>query len=224
MTEKEKRPLRQIEFTPKKFPDRPCRIRRVTDGEFRELMRQAIALSDSDNMIPLQMGPERMELAPTYASCLKLFGARGKLFDAGKGGFSFPLTLDIESVSQQPAYLLNLFNYRSGVQFSFYQRVSPLDPRLGTNAICAHDERELTTDDLDIYVYHFVGYLKGFLQGYTSVAGWSIPFWLTATSELILFGYDPNEGFFEHQYPDIASYDNARQEYAQRLPTPNYFE
>ena len=81
------------------------------------MRRSSIAIDADLPFEPASPRSGKLDLAETYAVCRHLFGERGKGFDDWKGGFAFPFALEVP-VAARPAYLLNVINFRSGVQYN----------------------------------------------------------------------------------------------------------
>lgn len=200
--------------------ERRCVFERLSDLRFRELAADAIAFQLSDEFLTYQIGNDNLKLAQTYAVCCTLFGERGQRFDDWKGAFSFPLALHIEGVSRLPAYLLNLFHYRSHVDVHCMQTVDRNDPRRTTNVLYKHEDSQVATSEFVRIMLHLIG----FIEGYAETFSWSTPFVLAAPSDLVVYGFGPTQGFFNKQYDEAAAFDEALHRYHKTLPTPSFFD
>ena len=71
------------------------RLTRLSDSQDHDIWRSSIAIEeDLDFQIALSRSAD-LDLAETYAVCRDLFGERGRGFDDWKGGFAFPLALEV---------------------------------------------------------------------------------------------------------------------------------
>ncbi len=202
-----------------KVDERTCVFRRLTDSQYREAGRTAIAFNDPHPISIYKIGKREFDLAQTYAACCSLFGERGRLFDDWKGGFSFPLTLEIEGISRKPAYLINVIDYRGGVDPRLKQTVAKDDPRLTTNQLYQHDDPELTTERFCKILFHLIG----FLEGYAGTFPWKTPFLLAVDSNNLLYGFSPTEGFFHRAFDEPEDYSRTRKELSVTLPAPIFY-
>ena len=196
-----------------------CTLTRLRDDEFGELARTCIAIDDLHAVSLAMMRRDRPLLAQTYAVCMTCFGERGRLFDDWKGGFSFPLSVTIEGDDRQPAYLVNIYNYRSSVNFQILQTVEQDDPRLDGHQLYQHDDSRFPTEQLSFLIFYLIGFIKGYSKNFS----WSSPFLLQVQTNLILYGYSPSEGFFNRQFEDHREYEAVRKTLSDTLPTPKFY-
>jgi len=196
-----------------------CTLTRLQDDHFRAISKRCITIDELDDVWKAQISGKGPLLAQTYAVCKSLFGERGRWFDQWKGGFSFPLALTIENDQRQPAYLLNVYNLRSGVEFRVLQSVAEDDSRLQDDRLYKHDDPDFSTERLSFLIF----YLIGFIEGYSKTCGWNSPFLLQVQSNLILYGYSPDEGFFNRSFDDPEEYEATRLELSQTLPEPAFY-
>ncbi len=196
-----------------------CTLTRLRDDEFRELARTCIAINDLHEVSLAMMSRDRPLLAQTYAVCMTCFGERGRLFDDWKGGFSFPLSLTIEGDDRKPAYLINLYNYRSGISFQILQSVEHDDPRLKGHCLYEHNDPKFPTKRLSFLIFYLIGFIQGFSESFS----WHSPYLLQVQSNLILYGYSPSEGFFNRQFEDHHEYEAVLKTLSETLPTPKYY-
>lgn len=196
-----------------------CTLTRLRDDEFREHSRTCIAINDLLDITRAQIRGKGPLLAQTYAVCKSWFGERGRLFDDWKGGFSFPLELSIEGHDRKPAYLMNIFNFRSGVNFQILQCVDQDDPRLKMQSAFDYNDPQFSPKQLSFLIF----YLIGFIEGYSEHCGWNSPFLLQVQSNLILYGYSPSDGFFNREFEDNQEYESLLKTLTKSLPAPNYF-
>lgn len=195
-----------------------CTLTRLRDDEFRDYSRTCIAINDLLDVTMAQIHGKGPMLAQTYAVCKSWFGERGRLFDDWKGGFSFPLALTIEGHDRKPAYLMNVFNFRSGVNFQVLQCVDQDDPRLKRQTAFDHDDPQFSSKQLSFLIF----YLIGFIEGYSENCSWSSPFLLRVQSNLILYGYSPSDGFFNREFDDNQEYESVLKTLDESLPRPKY--
>jgi hypothetical protein len=102
-----------------------------------------------------------LSLGELYACMKSLFGERGRGFDDWKGAFSFPLALEVPGTARRPPYVLNVINFRSGVEHRFRKVVDKSDPRLKTHAYYPPDPEEFPLTKMEFFMNYLVGFEKG---------------------------------------------------------------
>ncbi len=199
--------------------DGTYRLRRLSDGEYADLRRSTIAIERVPFWIEDELrGRTELSLGEFYASMKSLFGERGRLFDQWKCTFSFPLALDVRGVARSPAYILEIKDFRGGIEHNFLQVVSPSDPRLKDPTYYAADPEELSASRMAHLLSHFTGFQKGFYESYPHTQE---PFLMVVESNLILYGHN-GQRFFEEQ-PDHKDFDARWRVLSARLPTPGFY-
>ncbi len=93
---------------------RTYRLTRLSDGQDFDMRRSSIAIDADLPFEPAAPRSGKLHLAETYAVCRHLFGERGKGLDDWKGGFAFPLALEVPVAARRPAYLLSVMNCGDG--------------------------------------------------------------------------------------------------------------
>lgn len=190
------------------------RLTRLTDSQENELGVSSIAIKESFGI------QNNLDLAETYAICRHLFGERGGGFDDWKGGFAFPLALDVPRAAHRPAYLFRVLNYRGGVKHELYKRVDPDDERLKNPVYYPPDPAEFSREEIDAFTGFFVGFLEGYFE---SVKDWCKDrFLLAVESNRILYGFD-GEKFFTRRFDSRNKFQKTRVTLAKALPAPGYY-
>lgn len=196
------------------------RLTRLSDSQYQDIWRSTIAIEED---LPFEFALSRsadLHLAETYAVCRHLFGERGRGFDDWKGGFAFPLGLEVPRAPRRPAYLFKVMNYRSGVEYCLRRLVDPSDKRLKEPVYYPPDAAEFSRAEINRFTSFFVGFLKGYFESLTT--WWGDRFLLAVESNLILYGFDGEE-FFTQRFDSPEEFKETRATLAKRLPTPGFY-
>lgn len=186
-----------------------------------QLWRSSIAIEeDAQLAYTLTASQDRLSLAETYATCQHLFRDRGKGFDDWKGAFAFSLALKVPRATRRRAYLFNVMNFRSGVEYTLRKVVEPTDQRLKNPVYYPPDETEFSRAEINRFIATFVGYLEGYCESLAT--RWTERFLLAVESNLILFGFD-GEKFFTRGFQDPEEFGETRATLAKQLPTPGFY-
>ncbi|MBI4603616.1 MAG: hypothetical protein HY721_16815 [Planctomycetes bacterium] len=199
----------------------PYRLTRLTDLEYDYLRRKSIAIQEVSAFFEHDLcRSSRLSLGKFYASMKCLFGERGQMFDDWKGAFSFPLALEVPGAPRRPAYLLNVTDFRGGVEHRFRELVDRSDPRLENPVYYAPDPKVLSQDKIE----RFLAYLVGFQSGYYETAGRQRQetFLLSVESNHILYGFDGRR-FFEKSIVSEKTFTRRRSQLAKHLPAPGFY-
>jgi hypothetical protein len=216
--------MRSIEYQRETLPldvGGEYRLTRLSDGEFLDLKMSSIAIDEVSPL--LEMGLRRaldMSLGEFYSSMKALFGERGRMFDDWKGAFSFPLAIEVPGAARRPAYVLNVIDFRGGVDHRFRKVVAGGDPRLKTHYYYPPDADEFSMDEMERFLSYFVAYQKGYYE--TASRHSQEPFLLCVESNFILYGFDGQE-FFDEQFDSKESFTKRRAELEDRLPVPGFY-
>jgi hypothetical protein len=196
------------------------RLTRLSDEQGYDLRRWSIAINVD---LPLELVVPRSDqlgLAETYAVCRHLFGERGRGFDRWKGGFAFPFALEVPGAARCPAYLLDVMNYRSGLEYFLRKLVDPSDERLQNSIYYPPDAAEFPRAEIHRLVAFFVGFLEGYFQSLRLF--WEERFLLAVESNAILYGFDGKE-FFTRHFESSEEFEKTRATLAERLPVPGFY-
>ena len=203
---------------------RPPRRTFDIDGQMYRLTRLSDCQDDDalDSLIAIKdfFGFHDLDLAETYAVCRHLFGERGRGFDDWKGGFAFPLALDVPRAARRLAYVFRVVNHRSGVRYDLYRLVDPGDKRLWNPVYYRPVAAEFSRKEIDTFMTFFGGFLASQFESLKT--SWNERFLLTVESNLILYGFD-GEKFFTRQFHSHKAYDKTCGVLAKRLPTPGFY-
>jgi hypothetical protein len=151
-----------------------------------------------------------------YASLRLLFGESGKYYDDWKGSFSFPFLICFQKEGEEYAYLMNIMNLRSSIEFNMRKLVFPdneVERGIMYEPFEDFPRREMT------YVINF---LVGYLSGYFEVVSdqYNELFFHAVDSNLILFGYDGKD-FFDYQYDNEDEYRKDIEELKKKIDLSN---
>ena len=199
---------------------RTYRLTRLSDGQDSQMRRSSIAIDADLPFEPASPRSGKLDLAETYAVCRHLFGERGKGFDDWKGGFAFPFALEVPVAARRPAYLLNVMNFRSGVQYNLRKLVDPSDERLQNPIYYPPDAAEFSGAEIHRFMAFFAGFLEGCFEALMS--WWKDRFLLAVQSNLILYGFDGEE-FFTRGFESSEEFEKTRATLAERLPAPGFY-
>ena len=196
------------------------RLTRLSDCRYDELRGSSIAIDENLAFEFALSRTAELDLAETYAVCRHMFGERGRVFDDCKGDFAFPLALEVPRTARRPAYLFNVMNFRSGVEYRLRKLVDPTDKRLKEPLLYPPDADEFSRAEINRFTSFFVGFLEGFFK---PLRTWRKDrFLLAVKSNLILYGFDGEE-FFTRGFESPEEFEETRVELAERLPTPRFY-
>ncbi len=195
-------------------------LTRLSDGQDFDMRRWSIAIDADLPFEPAAPGSGKLDLAETYAVCRHLFGERGRGFDDWKGGFAFPFALEVPGAARRPAYLLNVMNFRSGVEYNLRKLVDPSDERLQNPIYYPPDAAEFPRAEIHRFMAFFAGFLEGYFESLTM--WWKDRFLLAVESNLILYGFDGEE-FFTRGFESCEEFEKTRATLAERLPAPGFY-
>lgn len=195
-------------------------LTRLTDSLDDELSDRSIGIKPAVGTQIYLSGLGQLNLAEMYAVCRYLFGERGRGFDDWKGGFVFPLALDVPRATRSPAYLLRLKNYRGSVCCDLLKIVERDDKRLENPIYYPPDQAEFPWEEIEYFTDFLYGYLTGFFEWVKTC--WDEPFLLVVQSNLILYGFDGTK-FFTEQFESPSRFEKARRKLAERLPSPGFY-
>lgn len=183
---------------------------RLNDEQYSLLRRNSVAISeDYLHLMSLDMDHNCIfsSLSRMYVALKMCFGESGKYYDDWKGAFSFPLMIYFEREEQSFAYVMNVVNIRSSIDFKLAKLIPAADNRF--DRMVLHDPFEEFPRSEITYVINFlVGYLTGYFE--TAKDRYDKPFCKSVNSNLILFGYRDDK-FFDQQYEDSDEFDEAEQ-------------
>ncbi len=210
-------PARRVKF---RVSGHHCEVIRLSDRRYVELCKTSIAIKTFDEIVGYQMRRGALQLAETFAACSLIFGKRGRIFDDWKGSFSFPLAFEIENSKQSPCVLLNLQNYRSGIDFGLRQVVAANDPRLNHPYLYGYEAVEFPSSLMTELLFHLIG----FIEGFATTCQWDEPFVLSVQSNAIVYGYSAENKFFNLGFETCEQFHAADRALREYLPTPGYYQ
>lgn len=211
---------RAIRFEARETGGMACRLIRLADGEFAELRRRSLAIQDPLMAVYWMLGgplaPLRLSQPAVYLTLKHLVGESGRWFDDYKCSFSFPFALDVQRERRTSAYLFEVCNYGSGLEFPIRRVVDERDDRLAEQRIHQPFEEELGAEEIRRLLLRFVGRLMGL---------WEVirkrrhePFVQTVRKNLLVFGCHEGK-VFEKWYEREGSYLSALRRHEDQVRT-----
>lgn len=188
-----------------------ARIGRISDHRFRSRIRHCLCI-DPDLATWLSLKPPTIEeprslnsLAQFYAAFRRAYGESGNQFDRWKGAFNFAFEIQVLKGSAVIPYVLNVVNFRSGVEFRYYKLIDPTDTHFDRFVV----HRPLVEEFSEKQMTAVSAYLCGFAQGYwetSMLPGDEREFLKWVESNLILFGYKAGD-YFEECFQDMEAFE-----------------
>lgn len=151
-------------------------------------------------------------LPKLYAALNLLSGPSTDKYDDYKGSYSFTFELNVQKNNNLSHYFLNIFHYKSYVQFSIYQIVPKANQE--ETSVMHQPNAELFSDlDISFFCRYFCNYALGYLEGseYTPKS-----FIKCSNSNLLLFGYYQDQYFFT-EYENNDLYDKDKEMYSKSI-------
>jgi hypothetical protein len=185
---------------------------RLDDAEFRKLRQKSLPIKD-DHMFYMHFylsereNKNKLNLAEIFVALTDLFGESSDWIDDWKGSFSFPVLMILEKVQGKFFYLIDIYDNRGTLYFSFY-RVLESDVEGYDHQILREPfELEFSRQEINYFISYFYGYLEGSFQSRKLLIP-SEQFFKKIGSNLILYGYK-DEHYFEEQYLSPEEYQTA---------------
>ena len=99
--------------------------------------------------------------AKMYVTLKELFGESSNSVVPWKNTFYFPFSILFQKAGVEYAYLMKVYNIRTGIQFSGAKLIPADDESLNRDVMHA-PFAELCTEEIDYSIDYFVGYLTGY--------------------------------------------------------------
>jgi hypothetical protein len=196
-----------------------CRLTRLDDGEFANLLRRSLAIDEDYGFevcfwLALAARGDALNFAQVYLALREIAGESGWYFDHWKGSFSFPFALEVRRAERSFSYLLEIRNQRDSLCYPIRRIVAPEDRRLKEYRIHPPFADEFSREEINRFLVRLYGYLTGVWRG---LRGRPLkPFLHAVPSNLIVFGYCGGVAFEEH-YDSEEAYHAACQSYEERI-------
>jgi len=190
----------------------PYQLTRLSDVEYRKLRQNSLAIAEDYSLLySFYKGWEHscreLGLAPVYVTLKELCGESGQLFDEWKGSFSFPFLFEQTKEQRSLSYLVNIYNYRSTIEFSIRKIIDPDDDRYDRAVIHQPFEDEFSREEINNLIKWLNLYIRAFFKRKIKDT-YDVPFFKKVDSNLIVFGYKDGE-FFEDHYDSPEEYKAA---------------
>jgi hypothetical protein len=169
-------------------------------------------------LYPLDQTGTEPQLGALYSALRILFGETGTLYDGYKGSFSFPFLLYIQRGTGRFRYLLEICDWKGGLEFRLWKvvdRPDELGAGLERHVYRKPRPEEFSREECHHYLAHLYGFLQGFIETYLPQIGGE-PFLKQIPAKLTLYGYCGGE-FFEQEYELETECQKAREEFTKRI-------
>lgn len=199
-----------------KVMDKVYKLIRLDNSAYYKHRKNAIHIADDyEHLMNLAHDEELIysHMAKMYVALKTRFGASGTSYDDWKGSFGFAFLLSFTHDGKQMAYLLNIFNMRSGIEFRLLKLPGADEQNIDTHKL--HQPfPDFPRESIRSVINYIVGYLSGYFE---SIEKWyNEPFFQKVDSNFILFGFDDGQ-FFDDQYETQEDYEAAVEELKARM-------
>lgn len=199
-----------------------CVLNRITDSIYLERAKYSCPITPQ-YVFRGSFGdtPEdELNFAQYYTGMRLLFGKPGNRYDDWKGSFSFSFQVDVVRNGHSYAYLLNILNLRSTIEFHFRKILDDSESQGSLQAYRDPLQHEFSDLEMLAVQYFMHGYLKGYLEVIQKNGILDCPdFVLVTESNLIISGYI-NGQFFEHAFEDLEDFEAERDLYQNLIDSP----
>jgi len=191
-----------------KIEERIYKLIRLDDEQYYILRKNSISIADDNDCLTYLSTSKNTiysSLSKMYVVLKERFGESGLYYDDWKGAFSFPFLIYFQKGEKYFSYLLNIYNFRSFIEFKISKLIDVNDQNLRQD-IYYEPFEEFSKKDIAV----FIGYIVGFCTGYFESAAerYNQFFFKTVRSNLIIFGYKDGN-FFDHDYEDEDKFCQA---------------
>jgi hypothetical protein len=195
--------------------------RRIGDQRYRSLARGGLGIEPNYSFWHqlARHSADKDEswgnLAKFYASFRQAYGESGNHYDHWKGAFNFAFEIQILKEAEMIPYVLNILNFRSGVEFRYYKIIPSEETRYDPRIMYAPFAEEFSMKQMNIVS----AYLCGFAEGYWQTSGGQHSgqeFLKCVESNLILFGCHGGV-YFEENFEDSETFEAAKANWQQLL-------
>ncbi len=177
-------------------------LMRLRDHEYQTLRSNSVPISEDFDLPFILQGRDNIydSLPKMYVALRAVFGESGSHYDEWKGSFSFPFLICFEKDGEEYEYVMNVFSFRSYVQFSLARPIAADDDTFLRGAYHEpFDDFPLT--QIRFLIIYLVAYLTGVFK---SLSTWyDTPFFHVIESNGIVYGYRKGE-FFEEDFEDLS--------------------
>ncbi|WP_207687077.1 hypothetical protein [Desulfonema limicola] len=133
---------------------------RLNDQQYYQLHKSSIAIfEDYGHMMSLYADKDILysSFSKMFTALKLLFGESGKYYDDWKGSFSFPFLI-LNKDKEEIAYLMNIYNIRSSIEFGMRKLIKSADDTLERDIIHKPFE-DFPREEINYFINFFVGYL-----------------------------------------------------------------
>lgn len=145
-------------------------------------------------------------LPKLYAALTYLTGESDNRYDDYKGSFSFSFDLEVNKNNNLSKYCYHIYHYRSYVEFSLYEIVPKSDPR-NESHYAQPDDKFWSDKEITSFCQYFC---LSSIKNIEDIDYVPKPFLKYSDSNLLLFGYDNNQYFYE-DFDDQNEYIERQQ-------------
>lgn len=149
---------------------------------------------------------EPLFLPKLYAALTWLTGESDDAYDDYKGSFSFRFELSVKKNGNLSKYAYQIFHYRSYIQVDLYEMVGEDDTRNPEHYVQPNDKY---FSDMDINTFSHMFCLNA-IELMEKAKHIPQPFFKCSDSNLLLFGYDDEDGYFYEDYISGKNEENAK--------------
>ncbi|WP_427159801.1 hypothetical protein ACQFX9_28085 [Aliinostoc sp. HNIBRCY26] len=185
---------------------------RLDDAEFRKLRYKSLPIKD-DYMLYVHLylserdNKDKLNLAQIFVTLTYLFGESSNWIDDWKGTFSFPILLVLDKPQGKFFYLLDIYDNRGTLYFSFYRILEADVEGYDTQILREPFELEFSRQEINYFISYFNGYTEGYFKTIEPLIP-SEQFFRKIGSNHIIYGYK-DEQYFEEHYESQEEYQAA---------------
>lgn len=200
---------RIVELNPR---DIKYQLWRLDDTEFRKLRHKSLPIKD-DYMFYVHFylsereNKDKLNLAQIFVTLTHLLGDSSDWIDDWKGTFSFPVLLILEKPQGKFFYLIDIYDNRGTLYFSFYRILETDVEGYDTQILREPFELEFSRQEINYFISYFYGYLEGYFHTVKPLIP-SEQFFRKIGSNHIVYGYK-NEQYFEESYESEEAFQAA---------------
>lgn len=199
-----------------KIMDKVYQLTRLDNSAYFEHRKNAIHIAeDYEQLLDLADDEELIysHMAKMYIALKTRFGASGTSYDDWKGSFGFAFLLSFTHDGKQMAYLLNIFNMRSSIEFKLFKLPGAEEQGIDRH-ILHHPFPDFPRDSIRSVINYIVGFLSGYFESFEK--WYDEPFFHKVDSNLIVFGFIDGQ-FFDDQYETQEDYQAVVEELKTRI-------
>lgn len=189
---------------------RGYRVTRLKDDQVRLLRHNRVPIFEDYNHLLFLYYDKNViysNLAKMYITLKSCFGESSHFYDDWKASFSFPFLIAFTEDGDNFEYLMNVFNWRSSIEFSFFKLVKENNDDYAGNAYCDPFE-EFSRSEINFFIDSFVEYLTRCFEVLKN--RYDEFFFQVVESNRIVFGYSSGE-YFSREYDDEEEFHEVVQ-------------